>query len=207
MQAFGVRIALAIEGMKAKESQDTQIVLGNAPGGIADEAHAPRLEIGQSADIVMRDAVGRERERVHGEIAPLRVARPVAPEADRRMPSERLDILAQRGDFERPPIDHHRHRAMVYPGRHRLEAGRGSAAHHLGRQRRGRDVDVAMRDAEQRVAHRAADDARLLMVAVEQRKKLRKRPLAQPRRADPLVDAGHFTIPGMSLPFSICAGT
>jgi hypothetical protein len=155
----------------------------------------------------MRDAVGRKRERVHGEIAPLGITRPVAPEAHRRMPSERLDILAQRGDLEWPPIDHDRHRAMGDPGRHRLEAGGGGTAHHLGGQRRGRDIDVAMRNTEQRVAHRAADDARLLVVAIEKRKKWRKRPLAQPRRADPLIDAGHFTIPGTSLPFSICAGT
>ena len=69
------------------------------------------------------------------------------------------------------------------------------------------DIDIAMRDAEQRVAHRAADDARLLMIAVEKRKQLRKLALFEPGRTNPLIDAGHFTIPGTSLPFSICAGT
>ena len=46
------------------------------------------------------------------------------------------------------------------------------AARHLGGQRRGRDVDIAVRQAEQRVAHRAADHARLLAVAVEHREQV-----------------------------------
>ena len=192
--------------MEAEEAQDAQIIFGDARRRIADEAHTARLEIGKPADIIVHDAVGRKRERVHGEVAPLRVALPVAAEAHRRVAAEGLDVLAQRRHLERPALDHHRDGAVVDAGRHRLEAGGRGAAHHLRRQRRGRDIDVAQRHAEQRVAHRAADDARLLAVAVERREQVRERGLAQPGRRS-LVDAGHFIVPGTSLPFSICAGT
>ncbi len=77
------------------------------------------------------------------------------------------------------------------------------AAHHLLRQRRGGDVDVAMRQAEQRVAHRAADHARLLAVAVEHGEQGAR---AAVRRSHGGVEL-HFVVPGTSLPFSICAGT
>ena len=51
---------------------------------------------------------------------------------------------------------------------------------HLVRQRRGRDIDLPDRLADQRVAHRAADHARLLAVAVERVQELRQQRLAQP---------------------------
>ena len=49
---------------------------------------------------------------------------------------------------------------MVEAGRHRLEAGGGGAARHLGGQRRGRDIDVTMRQAEQRIAELETEDPR-----------------------------------------------
>ena len=71
---------VAIGGMEAEEAQDAQIVLGDARAGIADEAHAARFEIGKPADVVVHRAVGIDRQRVDGEVAPLRVALPVAAE-------------------------------------------------------------------------------------------------------------------------------
>ena len=62
----------------------------------------------------------------------------------------------------------------------------------------------------QRIAHRAADHARLLAVAVEHAEQARQRARAQPRRAgEPARGrAGrHLVCPGTNLPFSICAGT
>ena len=52
--------ALAVGGVEAEEAQDAQIVLGDARRRIADEAHAPRREIGKPADIVVDGAVARE---------------------------------------------------------------------------------------------------------------------------------------------------
>ena len=69
--------------------------------GIADEAHAPCADIVQSADMVMHDAGGIDRQTVDGEIAPLGVANPVASERDLGLAAEGLGVLAQRGDFER----------------------------------------------------------------------------------------------------------
>ena len=60
------------------------------------------------------------------------------------------------------------------------EAGRGGAADHLVGQRRGGEIDLADRLADQRVAHRAADHARLLAVAIERVQEPRQRRLAQP---------------------------
>ncbi len=100
------------------------------------------------------------------------------------------------------PLDHDRHRAVLDPGRHRLEARGRRAAHHLLRHGGGGDVDVAMRQAEQRVAHRAADHARLLAVAVEHGEQARSGGSLQPGRVEL-----HFVVPGTSLPSSMCAGT
>jgi hypothetical protein len=52
------------------------------------------------------------------------------------------------------------------PRRHRLEARRRDAPDDLVRHSRGGDVMLVHRLAEQRIAHGAADHARLLAVAV-----------------------------------------
>ena len=82
-EACGVgMIAGAVGGMKAEEAQDAQIVFRDALGRIADEAHAPRRQIGKPADIIVDRAVAGGRQRVDGEIAPLGVGPPVAAEGD-----------------------------------------------------------------------------------------------------------------------------
>ena len=48
-----VRSALAISGVEAEEAQDAQVVLGDARCRLADEAHAPRLNIVEPAHIVV----------------------------------------------------------------------------------------------------------------------------------------------------------
>ncbi len=45
-----------------KNLENAQIVLGDAPVGIADEAHPPGIEIGEAADMVMHHAVGWMRK-------------------------------------------------------------------------------------------------------------------------------------------------
>ena len=51
--------AVAIGGMEAEEPQDAQIILGDARRRRADEAHAPRGEIVEAADIIVDRAVAR----------------------------------------------------------------------------------------------------------------------------------------------------
>ena len=63
-----------------------------------------------------------------------------------------------------------------------LQPAAVDAAHHLCRQRRGRHVDLGDRQPQERVAHRAADDARFLAVAIEQREEPRNRAFVQPGR-------------------------
>src|SRR5262249_59370944 len=48
-EPFRVGSALAVGGVETEESQDTQIVLGHARCGIANEANAPRLDVGEAA--------------------------------------------------------------------------------------------------------------------------------------------------------------
>ena len=61
-----------------------------------------------------------------------------------------------------------------------LKPAAAGAADHLVGNGGGGDIDLADRLAEQRVAHRAADHARLLAVAIEHREQPRQRALAQP---------------------------
>ena len=83
-------------GGEAEEAQDAQVVLADALGGIADEAHAPRREIGVAAERIEHLAVGVAVERVDGEVAPAGVGRPVVGEGDGGVAAVRLDVLAQR---------------------------------------------------------------------------------------------------------------
>ena len=199
------RPGMAIGGVEAKEAQDAQIVLGDAPVRIADEAHAPRGEIIESADMIEDHAVAGGIKRVDCEVTPLGVTSPVAPEHDLGMAPESFDVPAQCRHLERPAVDHDGNGAVLHAGRHRPETGGGGAAHHLLRDRRGREVDVAHRFAQERIAHRAADNLRLFSVAVEHVDEARQRALAQPGRVKP-AGQGHLLPPGTSLPSSMCAG-
>ena len=149
--------------------------------GVADEAHAPRLEIGKPADIVVHGAVARDRQRIDGEVAPLRIRLPVAAERDLGLAAEGLDILAQRRHFERPAVDHHRDRAVLDAGRHRLEAGAPATRRITSSGSAVVATSISPGGSPmQRVAHRAADHARLLAVAIEHREQARERPSRQP---------------------------
>ena len=143
--------------------------------GIADEAHAAGFDIGKPADVIVHDAVGIDGKPVDGEVAPLGVANPVAAERDLGLAAEGLGILAQGRDLERLRIDHQRHGAVVDAGRHAFDAGGLGAADHLIGQRRGRDVDIADRNVQQRIADGAADHAGFLAIAVEQSEHARRR--------------------------------
>ena len=70
-EALGVEAAgrVAVPGVDAEEAQDAQVVLGDAPRRVADEAHAAGAEVGQAAERVDHLAVRAGVERVHGEVA------------------------------------------------------------------------------------------------------------------------------------------
>ena len=120
----GVRRAVAEMRVKAKEPQDAQIIFFDPPLRFADEAHATRGKVVDAADIIVNRSVGRSGERIDGEVAPLGVGLPVAPERDTRLAAERLDVLAQRRDLDRLVIDDDGDGAMLDAGRDRLAAGR-----------------------------------------------------------------------------------
>ena len=115
-----VRRARSEMRMKAKEPQDAQIIFFDPPLRIADEAHATRGDVVKAADIIVHHAVGRSRQRIDREVAPLGVGAPVAPERDARLAAERFDVLAQRRDFERMMIDDDGDGAVLDAGRDRL---------------------------------------------------------------------------------------
>ncbi len=201
-----VGLVRAVGGMHAEEAQDAQIILGDALAGVADEAHAPSFDIGEPADMVVHDAAGIDRQSVDGEVAPLRIAHPVAAERHLGLAAEGLGILAQGRDLERVRFDDQRDRAVVDAGRHAFDAGCLGAANDLVGQRRGRDVDVAEGNLQQRIAHGAADHAGFLAIAVEQREHARGRTGPEPGRVRQHARLAHFSTPSTSLPFSRWAG-
>ena len=80
--------------VKAKKAKDPQIVFFNTPLRLANEAHAARRDIIETVDIVVDCSVGRGRERIDGEIAPLGVGTPIAAEHDASLAAEGFDVLA-----------------------------------------------------------------------------------------------------------------
>ena len=48
----------AVPGMEAEEAEDAQVVLGDAGGGVADEADAAGFQVRLPAEIVVQPAIG-----------------------------------------------------------------------------------------------------------------------------------------------------
>jgi hypothetical protein len=95
---------------------------------------------------------------------------------------------------------------MHNAGRNALDAGGLGAADHFVGQRGGRDIDIANRDVQQRVADGAADHARFLAVAIEQFEHARGGTGPKPGRIAQHAPTAHFSTPGTNLPFSMWAG-
>ena len=87
--------------MKAKEAQDAQIVFGDPLLRIADEAHAARGDIGETADIIVNRAVGRADSALMVKSRRSASACQSRPNATLRLAAEGLDVLAQRRHLER----------------------------------------------------------------------------------------------------------
>ena len=108
VQSRGIGMTLPVPGVEAKKPQNAQIVFGDARRRLADEPHAPRRDIGDAADIVVNPAVGRSRQRIDGEIAPLSIGPPIPAEHDLGLAAIGFDVLPQRRNFERLAVDDRR---------------------------------------------------------------------------------------------------
>ena len=83
------------------------------------------------------------------------------------MTAERLHVAPQRRHLERHPVRDQRHGAVVDAGRHRLQLRRPRKLDDLVGLRCGGEIDFVYGNSEQRIAHRAADGARLDTVCIE----------------------------------------
>ena len=174
-QRFGVDLALAVPGVEAEQAQDAQIILADARRGVADEAHASGLEIGDAADRVENLAVGVGIERVHREVAALRVFLPVRGEGDDGAAAIGRHIAAQRRHFERLAAGDRGHRAVLDARRHRTEPAAVSRfVTSSGVSGVAMSMSATSRFSK-RVAHRAADEARIAPQSVQHRARLRRR--------------------------------
>ena len=169
------------------------------------------MEILEPADSIVDRSVGAERQRVDGEIAPLRVGCEVATERHFGPPSVGLDVLSQRRRFERAPVNDDRHRAMCDAGQSDLEPSLSRAAGDFVGRRGGREVEIDRRLAQRQVAHGAAHESGLLALSVECLERSRQRAVPEGRLILELSigetwKGGHSKRPGTSTPFSTCAG-
>ena len=198
-KTVGVERTLAITGGKAEKTQDAQIIFGDAPARVADEAHPASGEVVQAADIIVNPAPGVDRERVDGEIAPLRVGGEIASETHLGAAPVGLDILAQRSDLEMRAFEHQGHRAVLDPGGDRAQPGAlGFFDDDFGRRGDG-EIDIRDRLAEQSVAHGAADHPRLH--AFERAKDPFQRRAVEQTPQIPIQQcAGHWKRPGVRRP-------
>ena len=71
----------------------------------------------------------------------------------------RLDVAAQRRDFERSLVGDNGYGAVVDAGRMRAKAGIGGEAHDVSGESRRCDIDILDGAIDDRVAHSTADDA------------------------------------------------
>ncbi len=116
-------------------------------------------------------------QRIDGEIAAGRVFLPIVGVSDGRAAPVGRDVAAQRRDFDRLPGTDRGDRAVVDPGRHGLDVGRLEPLDDLFGQQAGGEVDIVDFEAEQVVAHRAADQPRQPLGSAER--------IEQPRHARP----------------------
>src|SRR3984893_3011137 len=81
----GIERAFAKIGRKAKETQDAQIVLLDAPRGLADKTHFSRRDVGKPAGVIEEPSIACHGKRVHRKIAAQGVRLEITAEANGRM--------------------------------------------------------------------------------------------------------------------------
>src|SRR5215472_623822 len=173
-------IAGAIRRVETKETEDTQIIFGDALCRVADETHAAMAQIVETAGIVVDGAVARCGERVDREVAPLGIRLPVATEFDLGMPAVGLHILAQRGHLEGMLVDDDGDGAVLDTGWNRLEASRRDTFDDFRWHSSRGDIDLCGGHAQQRVAYCPANDPCLFSIKIEDAQKTQQRTACKP---------------------------
>src|ERR1700730_287192 len=208
-----IELAFAEIGRKTEEAQDAQIVLRDAPGGLAYEAHFARRDVVEAASVIEQPSLARHGKRVHRKIAAQRIDLKIAAEKDIRMAAVGRDVLAQGCYFERPILGEHRDRAVRDAGRDGAQAG-GRCLRHDGRGKTGgREVNFMHRPSQERIAQGAADNAGFLAFMIERGKNAAQAFVVEQRGEGlrRLYALGsrlaHCRRPGTSFPFSMWAGT
>ena len=159
-QPFGIDLPLAVPGMKAEQPQHAQIIFRDARPRIAHEPHLARDKVFHPGGVIENLAAGRGIKRIDGEVAPRRILGPVVGEHHAGMAAIGLDIPAQRGDLEGMGAGNGGDGAVIHAGLDHLDVlGNQPGQHLAGRHGHG-NVDVRNRRPQQRIAHRATDEAR-----------------------------------------------
>ena len=145
-------------------AQHPHRILAQARHRRADQLQLARADVGHAADVIPDLLLGRiEVQRVDREVAPRRVLRLRAVDVVRQQAAVLVGRVvaglrrAERRDFDRfgAGMDVHEPEAAAD------DEGAAEQRLHLLGPRVGGDVEVLGLDAEQEVAHRAADDERL----------------------------------------------
>ena len=138
----------------------------------------------------------------------LRIEHEIAPEMHDGMAPVGFHILAQGRDFERLAVDDHGDRAVIDAGRNGLEPGLLRPLRDRIGQHGGGAVDLGDGPPEQRIAHGAAHDARLLAPAVKTSRRRRRAGRVEKACQSLSVEGFHHSkCPGTTRPFSTCVGT
>ena len=101
---------------ETKETQDTEIILGNAVARPADELDVAVRQIEQAVERIVDRAVAGRAQCIEREIAAPRICNPVAAEHDTGVPPVGRDVFSQRGDLESAIARQGRYRAVIDAG-------------------------------------------------------------------------------------------
>ncbi|TPV98057.1 MAG: hypothetical protein USCAAHI_02475 [Beijerinckiaceae bacterium] len=208
----GIERAFAEIGRKAKEAQDAQIVLLDAPRGLADETHFSRRDVGKAAGVIEEPSIACHRKRVHCKIAAQGIRLEITAEANGRMTAIGFYVLTQGCHFKSLFPRKQGYGAMLKAGRNGANARRFRPRHDRLRQKRGRQIDLAGCPAEERIAQGAADNAGFLACMIQRGQNGAQGLIAEQgrkrigRRDAPVFRRAHCKRPGTSRPFSIWAG-
>ena len=163
-QGLGIGGRFAVIGKKAEEAQEPEDILGNSGFGIADETNPSRPQILNAAEGIMHRAIGGQRKRIYGQIAPRRILHPIIGEGHVGPAAKGLHIEAQGGDLEMLVVNHRRHGAVFDARGDRLNARLGEQFHHPFGRFMGGNIDILDGNIEEQIPHAAADKARLTAV-------------------------------------------
>ena len=156
-----IHVAFAVIRVEAEEAENAQIVFFDARFGIADEVHAPSLQIAIAAERIEHLAVSIGVERIQREVAALGVLLPRCSVGDLGVPAIRLDVAPERGDLERRAVGDDGNRAVIDPGRHGLEPSPLGKRDDLLRLRRGGQIDRLVTGSPRSVSRTAPPTTRV----------------------------------------------